>query len=144
MEELLDIEPFKDEMYDIWQGDSVHDKPFFRVVSTVEMEKADISCRRLRELRIRAGYLRRITFASIIEIQSTRMCVIGEASLGIAQRHFHGDIRKSEDLPRCLGIMLRTFFMFRPCQSLFHYTQLYFSTPLTEALCACGGCTFKG
>ena len=39
MGELLDIEPFKDEMYYLWQGDSVHDKPFFRVVSTVEMER---------------------------------------------------------------------------------------------------------
>ena len=58
MEELLDIEPPEDEMYHLRQSDGVLDKPFFHVISTAEMEKADTFSRRLRELGVRAGYLR--------------------------------------------------------------------------------------
>lgn len=58
MEELLEIEPPKDEIYHLRQKDSVLGKPFFRVISTGEIEKADTFSRRLRELGIRAGYLR--------------------------------------------------------------------------------------
>ena len=57
MEELLDIEPPENEMYHLQQRDDILDKPFFRVISTGEMEKADTFSRRLRELGIRAGYL---------------------------------------------------------------------------------------
>lgn len=58
MEELLAIEPPEDEMYHLRQHESVLDKPFFHVISTGEMEKADTFSRRLRELGVRAGYLR--------------------------------------------------------------------------------------
>lgn len=58
MEELLAIEPPEDEMYHLRQHESVLGKPFFHVISTGEMEKADTFSRRLRELGIRAGYLR--------------------------------------------------------------------------------------
>ncbi|MCJ1484938.1 hypothetical protein MMC06_005111, partial [Schaereria dolodes] len=58
MEELLEIEPPKDEMYHLRQNKSVLGKPFFHMISTSEMEKADTFSRRLRELGIRAGYLR--------------------------------------------------------------------------------------
>ncbi|KAL2050086.1 hypothetical protein ABVK25_009696 [Lepraria finkii] len=58
MEELFDIEPPEDKMYHLRQRDGVLDKPFFHVLSTGEMEKADTFSRRLRELGIRAGYLR--------------------------------------------------------------------------------------
>lgn len=58
MDELLEIEPPEDEMYRLRQHKSVHDKPFFHVISNGEMEKADTFSRRLRELGIRAGYLR--------------------------------------------------------------------------------------
>ena len=58
MEELLEIEPPENEMYHLRQNESVLGKPFFHVVSTGEMEKADTFSRRLRELGVRAGYLR--------------------------------------------------------------------------------------
>ena len=58
MEELLAIEPPEDEMYHLWQHESVLDKPFFYMISTGEMEKADTFSRCLRELGLRAGYLR--------------------------------------------------------------------------------------
>jgi len=58
MEELLAIEPPENEMYHLRQHESVLDRPFFPVISTGEMEKADTFSRRLRELGIRAGYLR--------------------------------------------------------------------------------------
>lgn len=58
MEELLDIEAPETEMYYLRQSDSVLDKPFFHVISTGEMEKADTLSRPLRELGVRAGYLR--------------------------------------------------------------------------------------
>ena len=58
MDELLEIEPPEDEMYHLRQHESVLDKPFVHVISNGEMEKADIFSRRLRELGIRAGYLR--------------------------------------------------------------------------------------
>lgn len=45
-------------MYHLRQNESVLGKPFFHVVSTGEMEKADTFSRRLRELGVRAGYLR--------------------------------------------------------------------------------------
>lgn len=56
MEELLDIESPEDEMYHLRQSDGVLNKPFFHVISTGEMEKADTFSRRLRELGVRAGY----------------------------------------------------------------------------------------
>ena len=37
-------------MYHLRQSDGVLDKPFFHVISTGEMEKADTFSRRLREL----------------------------------------------------------------------------------------------
>jgi len=58
MEELLEIEPPENEMYHLRQNESVLGKPFFHVVSTGDMEKADTFSRRLRELGVRAGYLR--------------------------------------------------------------------------------------
>lgn len=58
MEELLDIEAPETEMYHLRQSDGVLDKPFFHVISTGGMEKADTLSRRLRELGVRAGYLR--------------------------------------------------------------------------------------
>ena len=58
MEELLEIEPPDDEMYHLRQNESVLGKPFFQVISNGEMEKADTFSRRLRELGVRAGYLR--------------------------------------------------------------------------------------
>ena len=58
MEELLAIEPLEDEMYHLRQHESMLDKPFFHVILTGKMEKADTFSRRLRELGIRAGYLR--------------------------------------------------------------------------------------
>ncbi|KAK3169331.1 hypothetical protein OEA41_008714 [Lepraria neglecta] len=58
MEELLEIEPPEDEMYHLRQNESVLSKPFFQVISNGEMEKADTFSRRLRELGVRAGYLR--------------------------------------------------------------------------------------
>lgn len=58
MEELLEIEPPKNEMYHLRQNESVLGKPFFHVISTGKMEKADTFSRRLRELGIRAKYLR--------------------------------------------------------------------------------------
>ena len=58
MEELLDIEPPEDEIYYLRQRDDILDKPFFYVISTGEIEKADTFSRRLRELGTRAGYLR--------------------------------------------------------------------------------------
>lgn len=58
IEELLEIEPPKDEIYYLRQKDSVLSKPFFYIISTGEIEKADTFSRRLRELGIRAGYLR--------------------------------------------------------------------------------------
>ncbi len=58
MEELLEIEPPEDEMYHLRQNESVLGKPFFHVISNGEMEKADTFSRRLRELGVRAGYLR--------------------------------------------------------------------------------------
>jgi len=36
----------------------MYGKPFFYVISNGEIEKADIFSRRLRELGVRAGYLR--------------------------------------------------------------------------------------
>lgn len=57
MEELLEIEPPEDEIYHLRQNKSVLSKPFFHVISTGEIEKADTFSRRLRELGIRAGYL---------------------------------------------------------------------------------------
>ena len=58
IEELLEIEPPENEMYYLRQNKSVLGKPFFYVVSTGEIEKADTFSRRLRELGVRAGYLR--------------------------------------------------------------------------------------
>lgn len=58
MEELLEIRLPENEMYHLWQNESVPGKPFFHVVSTGEIEKADTFSRRLRELGVRAGYLR--------------------------------------------------------------------------------------
>jgi len=58
MEELLKIESPKNEMYYLWQNESVLGKPFFHVVFIGEMEKVDTFSRRLRELRVRVGYLR--------------------------------------------------------------------------------------
>lgn len=58
MKELLDIESSKDEMYHLQQSDNVLDKPFFHVIFTEEMEKADTFSRRLRKLEVRAEYLR--------------------------------------------------------------------------------------
>lgn len=53
MEELLEIEPPDDEMYHLRQNENVLGKPFFQVISNGEMEKADTSSRRLRELGVR-------------------------------------------------------------------------------------------
>jgi len=58
MKELLKIESSKNEMYHLRQNESVLSKPFFHVVFIDEMEKADTFSRRLRKLRVRAGYLR--------------------------------------------------------------------------------------
>ena len=58
IEELLEIEPREDEMYHLRQNESVLSKPFFQVISNRETEKADTFSRRLRELGVRAGYLR--------------------------------------------------------------------------------------
>ena len=58
IEELLEIEPPDDEMYHLRQNESVLGKPFFQVISNREIEKADTFSRRLRELGVRAGYLR--------------------------------------------------------------------------------------
>lgn len=52
------VDPPEDEIYHLRQSDSVLDKPFFHVISTGEMEKADICRRRLRELGVGARYLR--------------------------------------------------------------------------------------
>jgi len=62
MEELLDIDPPEDEMYHLRQSDGVLDKPFCEIISTGEMEEADtLSVGCLRELGVRAGYLRPAT-----------------------------------------------------------------------------------
>lgn len=58
IEELLDIEPPEDEIYYLRQSDGVLDKLFFYIISIGDIEKADIFSRRLRELGVRAGYLR--------------------------------------------------------------------------------------
>ncbi len=58
IEELLDIKPPEDKIYHLRQSDGVLDKPFFHVISTGEIKKADIFSRRLRELGVHAGYLR--------------------------------------------------------------------------------------
>ncbi len=58
MEELLAIEPPEDEMYHLQQNENVLGTPFFSVISSGKMEKAETFSRRLRELGVRAGYLR--------------------------------------------------------------------------------------
>jgi len=57
MEELLAIEPSKDEMYCLQQSDRVHDKTFFQAISIGQMEKASTFSKRLRALGLCAGYL---------------------------------------------------------------------------------------
>ena len=58
IEELLAIEPPEDKIYYFRQYGSILNKPFFYMISTGEIEKADTFSRRLRELGIRTGYLR--------------------------------------------------------------------------------------
>ncbi|KAL6713008.1 hypothetical protein ACLMJK_009404 [Lecanora helva] len=58
VEELIDIEPPEDEMYQLRQRDDIFDKPFLHVISTREINKVDMFSRRLRELGTCAGYLR--------------------------------------------------------------------------------------
>lgn len=78
MEELLEIEPPEDEMYQLRQNESVLGKPFFQVISNGEMEKADTFSRRLRELGVRAGYLRPPT---IHDFRAEGLYLIGMFSL---------------------------------------------------------------
>lgn len=77
MEELLEIEPPEEEMYHLQQNESVFGKPFFHVISNGEMEKADTFSRRLRELGIRAGYLRPPT---IHDFRAEGLYLIGMSS----------------------------------------------------------------
>lgn len=58
IEELLDIKAPEIEIYYLRQSNNILDKPFFHLISTGEMEKADTLGRRLRELGVRAGYPR--------------------------------------------------------------------------------------
>lgn len=58
MKELLKIKSSKNEMYHLRQNESVLNKSFFHVIFIDEMKKIDIFSKRLRELDIRARYLR--------------------------------------------------------------------------------------
>ena len=78
IEELLEIEPPKDKMYLLQQNDRVLAKSFFHVVSSEEMKKVDIFSRRLRELRVRTGYLRPPT---IHDFRAEGLYLIGRFSL---------------------------------------------------------------
>ena len=61
MEKLLKIEPSKNEIYYPRYNESVLSKPFFHVIFTEKIKKADIFSKRLKKLKVRAGYLRPLT-----------------------------------------------------------------------------------
>lgn len=78
MKKLLKIESSKNEMYHLWQNESVLSKLFFHVVFIDEMKKVNIFSRRLRKLRVRVEYLR---FLIIHDFRAESLYLVDRVSL---------------------------------------------------------------